>query len=120
MDIEKKIKQLQTIHPFILLESEPNTIGEYLFFERVKNTTNPNFLDYIFKIYIIRNDLRLETLKEVEELLNKLLNLQYEYFEIVDSMKPISLADFFITYEITIRVNENFSFEYLKETGQWI
>ncbi|SFP60717.1 hypothetical protein [Hydrogenimonas thermophila] len=119
MDIEKRVEELQTIHPFILLESEPNTPGEYLFFERVKNTTNPDFLDYIFKIYVVRNDLRLETLKEVEELLNSLLNLQYEYFEVIDSMKPIKLGDFFITYEITVRINENFSFEYLQETGQW-
>jgi len=119
LDIEKKIKELQKIHEFILLESEPNTPGEYLFFERVKNTTNPAFLDYIFKIYIIKNDLRLETLKEVEKILNKLLNLQYEYFEVVDNMKPIKLGDFFITYEITIRINENFSFKHLQESGQW-
>ena len=119
MDIEKKIRQLQAIHPFILLEDEPNTQGEYLFFERIKNTRVPDLLDYIFKIYIVRNDLRIETLKEIEALLQKLLSLTYDYFEVMDTMKPLRLGEFFVTYEITVRINEQFSFEYLEATGQF-
>lgn len=119
MDIEKKINELQAIHPFILLEEEPNTQGEYLLFQKVKNTQNPEFLDYVFAIYIIKNDLRVETLKEIQELLSKLLTIQCDYFEVLDSMKPLKLGEFFIAYEITIKISENFSFAYLKEAGLW-
>lgn len=110
MDINKKIKELQQIHPFILLTQEPNTPGEYLFFSHIK-PNNYDFIDYIFDIYIIKNQLKQDDLNSLQELLNKLLKIQYDYFEVID-MKPLKLGEFFVTYKITIKVNEQFSIEY--------
>jgi len=112
MDINKKIKELQEIHPFILLEDEPNTPGEYIFFSHIK----PNrfeFVDYVFDIYIIKNQLTQDDLTALQSLLNKLLKIQYDYFEVLD-MKPLKLGEFFVTYKITIKVNEQFDIEYAK------
>jgi hypothetical protein len=112
MDIMKKIDELKQIHPFILLTKEPNTPGEYIFFSHIK----PNrfeFVDYIFHIYIIKNQLTQDDLNSLQELLNKLLKIQYEYFEVVD-MKPLKLGEFFVTYDVTIKVNEQFSIDYVK------
>jgi hypothetical protein len=112
MDIMKKIDELKQIHPFILLTKEPNTPGEYIFFSHIK----PNrfeFVDYIFHIYIIKNQLTQDDLNSLRELLNKLLKIQYEYFEVVD-MKPLKLGKFFVTYDVTIKVNEQFSIDYVK------
>ena len=112
MDINKKIEELQQIHPFILLTREPNTPGEYIFFSHIK----PNrfeFVDYVFDIYIIKNQLTQDDLTALQELLNKLLKIQYDYFEVLD-MKPLKLGEFFVTYKITIKVNEQFDIEYAK------
>ena len=112
MDINKKIEELQEIHPFILLTREPNTPGEYIFFSHIK----PNrfeFVDYVFDIYIIKNQLTQDDLTALQSLLNKLLKIQYDYFEVLD-MKPLKLGEFFVTYKITIKVNEQFDIEYAK------
>jgi len=112
MDINKKIEELKEIHPFILLTREPNTPGEYIFFSHIK----PNrfeFVDYVFDIYIIKNQLTQDDLTALQELLNKLLKIQYDYFEVLD-MKPLKLGEFFVTYKITIKVNEQFDIEYAK------
>jgi len=113
MDINKKIEELKEIHPFILLSREPNTPGEYIFFSHIK----PNrfeFVDYVFDIYIIKNQLTQDDLTALEELLNKLLKIQYDYFKVIN-MKPLKLGEFFVTYKITIEVNEQFDIEYAKE-----
>ncbi|WP_456480460.1 hypothetical protein [Nautilia sp.] len=112
MDINKKIEELKEIHPFILLTREPNTPGEYIFFSHIK----PNrfeFVDYVFDIYIIKNQLTQDDLTALQSLLNKLLKIQYDYFEVLD-MKPLKLGEFFVTYKITIKVNEQFDIEYAK------
>ena len=113
MDIMKKIDEINQIHPFILLTKEPNTPGEYIFFSHIKPNCS-DFVDYIFDIYIIKNQLNQSDLNNLQEILNKLLNIQYDYFEVVD-MKPLKLGDFFVTHKITIKVNEQFNIDYAKE-----
>lgn len=112
MDITKKIEELKEIHPFILLEDDPNTPGDYIFFSHIK----PNrfeFVDYVFDIYIIKNQLTQNDLTALQELLNKLLKIQYDYFKVTD-MKPLRFGEFFVTYRVTVEVNEQFDIEYAK------
>ncbi len=106
MDIIKKIQTLQKIHPFILLEDEPNSEGEYIFFSHIEDP-RPGFSNYVFNVYIVKDIVSQEDLKDLSLLLDKLLKLTSEYFSI-RNMKPLKLGDFFVTYHFQIVINENF------------
>jgi len=106
MDIIKKIQTLQKIHPFIVLEDEPNSEGEYIFFSHIEDP-RPGFSNYVFNVYIVKDIVSQEDLKDLSLLLEKLLKLTSEYFSI-RNMKPLKLGDFFVTYHFQIVINENF------------
>ena len=106
MDIVKKIQTLQKIHPFIVLEDEPNSEGEYIFFSHIEDP-RPGFSNYVFNVYIVKDIVSQEDLADLSLLLEKLLKLTSEYFSI-RNMKPLKLGDFFVTYHFQIVINENF------------
>ena len=106
MDIIKKIQTLQKIHPFIVLEDEPNSEGEYIFFSHIEDP-RPGFSNYVFNVYIVKDIVSQEDLADLSLLLDKLLKLTSEYFSI-RNMKPLKLGDFFVTYHFQIVINENF------------
>ena len=106
MDIIKKIQTLQKIHPFILLEDEPNSEGEYIFFSHIEDP-HPGFSNYVFNVYIVKDIVSQDDLADLSLLLEKLLKLTSEYFS-VRNMKPLKLGDFFVTYHFQIVINENF------------